>query len=151
MLDSILLRWKNTPAWCEKEWPKTAAISLLKSNPRSSSSVPFWFDSLFTLVSKVSLKIYKTCPKCDESLSRLASHAVVFRGLESPKNDCVEGFFKTEAAQHHSGTKIDPKSCVLCVNESPIRYDFGSGTTAIRYNVDIASKRRPFYRWSRAL
>ena len=33
--------------------------------------------------------------------------------------------------------KIDPKSALCVVNESPIRYVFGAGTRAIRYSVDI--------------
>ena len=41
-------------------------------------------------------------------------------------------------AQLHSVTNIAPKSCFLCVNQSPIRYGFRAGAKAICYSVNIA-------------
>ena len=43
-------------------------------------------------------------------------------------------YFKTEAAQHRSSTKIDPKSAFVC-ERSLIRYVYGAGTRAIRYRA----------------
>ena len=69
---------KNTPAWCEQKWPKTAAIFPLESNPRSSllTSVSFRFS------------VHTTQRKCHENLS-----------------DMRRFTFKTEAAQHRFAQK----------------------------------------------
>ena len=41
------------------------------------------------------------------------------------------------AAQLRSVTEIAPKSPLLCVNRSPIRYGFRAGAKDIQYNVNI--------------
>ena len=58
---------KNTPARCERKWPKTAAIFPLESNPRSSllTSVSVLFPVHTTQES-----VTKTYPICHDSLSR---------------------------------------------------------------------------------
>ena len=50
---------KNTPAWCEQKWPKTAAIFLLETNP---------CYSLLTLVS-IRSSVHITQDKCHDRLS----------------------------------------------------------------------------------
>ena len=56
---------KNTPAWCEQKWPKTAVIFPLESNPRSSLlNVPVRF-SVHTTPESVT----KNYPICNDSLS----------------------------------------------------------------------------------
>ena len=100
---------KNTLAWCEQKWPKTAAIFPLESNPRSSllTSVSVRF-----FVHTTQESVTKTYPIWDDSLSR-------------PKQRSI-----TPATKNRS------EIGVLCVNESPIRYVFGAGTRAIRYGVE---------------
>ena len=46
--------------------------------------------------------------------------------------------FEIDVAQPHSVTEVAPKSPFLCVNRSPIRYDFRAGAKAIRYCVNMA-------------
>ena len=60
---------KNTPAWCEQKWCKTAAIFPLESNPRSSllTSVSVLFTC--TLFKKGSRKPIRYVTR-DDSLSR---------------------------------------------------------------------------------
>ena len=41
------------------------------------------------------------------------------------------------AAQLRSVTEIAPKSLLLCVNRSSIRYDFRAGAKAVQYDVNI--------------
>ena len=58
---------KNTPAWCEQKWPKTAAMFTLESNPRFSflTSISVRFS-----VHTTQERVRKTYPICDDSLSR---------------------------------------------------------------------------------
>ena len=84
---------KNTPAWCEQKWPKTAVIFPLESNPCSSllTSVSVRFSVYTTQESAM-----KTYPICDDSLQGRSSAASLRR-----RNRSEIG--------------------VLCVNKSPIR------------------------------
>ena len=97
---------KNSPAWCEQKWPKTAAIFPLESNPRSS---------LLTSV----LVLF-----CVHTTQESVTKPIL----------CVTIRFQdrtTSAAslRHKNRSEIG----VLCVpNEGPILYVFGAGTRAIR-------------------
>ena len=98
---------KNTPACREQKWPKTAAIFLLKSSPRSSllTSVSVQF-SVYTTQESVT----KTYPICDDSLSRPKQHSI------APVK------------------KIDPKSAFCGYEQKPYPICFlVSSTRAIRY------------------
>ena len=62
---------KNTPAWCEQKWPKTAVIFPLECNPRCWASVAVRF-SVHTTQESVT-KIY---PICDDSFLRSTQRSI---------------------------------------------------------------------------
>ena len=47
-------------------------------------------------------------------------------------------YFEISTAQLHSVTEITPPQTFLCVNTSPIRYNFRVGAKAFCYSVNIA-------------
>ena len=73
---------KNTPARCERKWPKTAAIFPPESNPRSSLLTSF---SVRFSVHSTQESVPKTYPICDDSLSRPKQRSIA-AGQKSIRN-----------------------------------------------------------------
>ena len=80
--------------------------------------------------------------------SSLRSYSFISAKVRIPVHTATKyqkpmGYIMISEAQLRSVTKIAPKSRLLCVSRSPIRYGFRVSARAIQYGVNIAYYRNP--------
>ena len=128
---------KSYLAWREQQQPRVAQVvhthqtlsqhGWLRGFGTLNYSPCSW---IFTFVSVVSspLSYLFSSTTSRNYTGKCSHHTIIWH----------KTYFEISTAQLHSVTEITPPQTFLCVNTSPIRYNFRVGAKAFCYSVNIA-------------
>ena len=126
-ITSFLANKKCYPIHFEHQWPRPTT-----NHSHTLNMLPEWLARRLWCTKSHSLLIHfhdspwpYRCSHCTKIWQKNYLHDIW----------CL--IFKINTGQLCSITEIVPKSLFLCVNRSPIQYNFPAGTKVIRYSVGL--------------